>query len=205
MPDTRKIGVQGMMGGTSSDLDMLKTQIGNLDIYASELQHLEEWDMPPDRRERALKIRKDSVPTFFFLLIGLLRDALIQGLANILDKPFTFGNDNLTLEYIIEHHTNPSIQTECMQQLKRIRDSAVYSDIKRARNKIISHSDYATISNYPRMLKDFPNLTLENLQSVIDDIMGIMSLVTGQPKTTFIVQDWQGVECLFKLLEHKQG
>ena len=90
---------------------------------------------------------------FFHLLVGLLRDALIQGLANILDKPFTFGRDNLTLEYIIQHHTVPTIQTECMQQLSTIRASAVYSDLTRARNKIISHSDYATISNLPIRLE----------------------------------------------------
>lgn len=195
-----------MKGGTGSDLDMLKTQIGNLDIYASELQHLEQWNMPPESRERALKIRNDSVPMFFNLLVGLLRDALIQGVANFLDKPYTFGNNNLTVEYIIKHHPDLSIQTACMQQLKGIRDSAVYSDINRARNKILSHSDHATISNYGAMTpKDFPNLTLKHLQSVIDDIMTIMEKVAGQPKTHFIVHDWQGVESLFKLLEQKKG
>jgi hypothetical protein len=59
---TRTVGRRRLLGGdivmggaTSSDLDMLKTQIGNLDIYASELHHLEEWDRPDDRRERALR------------------------------------------------------------------------------------------------------------------------------------------------------
>ena len=194
------------MAGTSGDLDMLKTQIGNLDIYADELEHLDQWEGPADRRERAHKIRRESAPMFFHLLVGLLRDALIQGLANILDKPFTFGRDNLTLEYIIQHHTVPTIQTECMQQLSTIRASAVYSDLTRARNKIISHSDYATISNYPAMTsKDFPNLTLKNLQMLIKDIMEIISRMTGQPPINFIVQDWQGVECLFKFLEQKKA
>jgi hypothetical protein len=190
------------MSGTSKELNILKTQIASLDTYVGELQALEQWNMPSEWRERALRIRNASAPMFFKLVTGLLLDALLQGLANILDRPATLGKANLTLEYAIQSHPDPSIQAFCQEKLSAIRGSATYADIKKARNRILSHSDYATIINYDTMTpKDFPNLRLENLRSLVRDIMEMISRMTGQSASDLISKDWQGVSVLFDRLE----
>jgi nitroimidazol reductase NimA-like FMN-containing flavoprotein (pyridoxamine 5'-phosphate oxidase superfamily) len=48
------------MSGTATEIDRLKTQVGALDVFVSELQNLEQWNMPSEWRERALRIRNAS-------------------------------------------------------------------------------------------------------------------------------------------------
>lgn len=195
-----------VMSGTDTEPEMLKRQIRSLDIYVSELQTLEEWNMPSEHRERALRIRGDSAPMFFNLVASLLQDALIQGIANILDKPATFGKDNLTLEHAIQTHSDPSIRASCGKELSRIRDNLTYSDIKKARNHILSHSDYATMINYNTMTpRDFPHLRLENFRLFVREIMQLISKVTGESVSNLIAKDWQGVSALFEWLEQAKG
>jgi hypothetical protein len=192
------------MNATAKEIDRLKMQIGALDVFASELQELEQWKMPSEWRERALKIRNESAPMFFNLVAALLQDALIQGLANILDRPSTLGRDNLTLEFVIQSHPDPAIQAACMAMLTNIRNGSTYADIKRARNKVLSHSDYETTLNYNTLTSSsFPGLKLVNLQSLVGDIVGVMAKLAGEPIyiSESIPQNWQGVSVLFKILE----
>jgi hypothetical protein len=192
------------MSGIEKELDMLKTQTAALDTYVGELQELEQWNMPIEWRERALRIRSESAPMFFKLVAGLILDALIQGLANILDGRKTSGKDNLTLEYVIENYPDPSIRASCREKLSEIRSGATYADIKKARNRILSHSDYTTMIRYDTMTpKDFPNLRLESLRSLVREIIEMISKMTRQSAVDLLPKEWQGVSVLFNLLEQK--
>jgi hypothetical protein len=140
------------------------------------------------------------------LVAALLQDALIQGLANILDRSSTFGKNNLTLEFVIQHHADSAVQIDCMEMLTTIRSGQTYADIKRARNSILSHSDHTTILHYDTLTpKDFPGLRLENLRSLVRNVMEIMARLTGKSGRDFVPQDWKGVDVLFKFLEQKQS
>jgi hypothetical protein len=77
-------------------------------------------------------------------------------------------------------------------------------EIKRARNHILSHSDYVTVINYDTMTsKDFPNLKLGNLESLVGEIREMISRMTGQSGSDLIPKNWKGVSVLFNLLDDR--
>jgi hypothetical protein len=185
------------MSGTKP-LDMLQRQIGWLGIYVNEWQQLEQLDMPSEWRERALRIRRETAPLFFALVASLLRDAVIQVLANILDKPTTGGKPNLTLESEIASQSRPDL----VQRLEAIRTSATYADIKSARNKLLSHSDFDAVVNFDTLA--LPNLTLRNLAALVEEVTNIVAELSGEPASNFMHPSWEGAELLFDLLDRKK-
>jgi hypothetical protein len=179
----------------TNELKMLQRQTEMLGVYVSELQHLEQPGMPVEYQDRARRIRQQTAPKFFRLVANLLYDALIQGLANILDRPKTMGNLNLTLESEIENQSRGDLK----RRLQAIKKSPTYTDIRAARTKLLSHSDHAAVTSYDTMTvaKDFPNLTLGNLGELVNEIREIVIALGGDRRHP----SWEGVERLFKLLD----
>lgn len=69
----------------TKDCELITRQISWLHVYCLELNILEQPGMPKERHEEIMALR-DNAPHFFWLASNLLKDALILGLDNILDK-----------------------------------------------------------------------------------------------------------------------
>ena len=73
------------MENSKRECELIIRQISWLHVYYLELDALEQPDMPREEHEKTMALR-DEAPQFFRLVSGLLKDALILGLDNILDK-----------------------------------------------------------------------------------------------------------------------
>ncbi|HTT80272.1 MAG TPA: hypothetical protein VMF86_11390 [Stellaceae bacterium] len=197
--------MSGTRAPLPTELEMLRREIAWLGVYVWELQELEQLDMPSERRERALRIRQAAAPMFFNFVSSVFRDALIQGLANILDPASTGGHVNLTLEWAIQNHAGPADKARLIDHLNAIRAAQTCESIRKSRNKMLSHTDYDTIKNYDSInaAADFPGMRLDDLRTLIWEIVTILSAVTGLEKCEFCHEDWRGVHDLFAVLESK--
>jgi hypothetical protein len=179
--------------------EMITRYISWMHVYARELNALEQPGMPMEKHAAIMTLR-DEAPSFFRLVSNLLTDALIIGLDSLLDK--AKPTVQLTIEHIVGKLTNSDIQKRCKDQLVALRGKPGVRELSIARNNLVAHPNREHILGRDEMAleKDFPNLTIEGLEDMLHEVTIIASLALGKPHRDFYVQDWEGVDQLFRQL-----
>jgi len=161
-----------------SDKDMILRQISSLLRYAAELSILTQVGMPKERHEAVMGVWDRTGRDFFNLAAGLLRDAIIQGIANLLDPSQTGINRNLTLRTLMEAESDVHKRAIAEAVMAEISNKASFDTIKIARNKLLSHSDYEFVTNYDGSSSGkWPGLTQDDLQELLRLIQDLAALL----------------------------
>jgi len=145
---------------------------------------------------------RGGAPHFFWLVSSLLKDALILGLDNLLDRPKK--GVQLTIEHIVNSLTDPNTQKACKERLSEIRASACCRDVTIARNHLIAHPNRLTLLRRDEISTkvEFQNLKITDLENLLRQVTDLAGLALGKPASEFSFPDWEGVSQLFDRLRH---
>jgi len=200
---------RGARGSASTPADrlveaeMITRQISWLRVYANELKVLEQPNMPAEKHSEIMTLRAYA-PGFFGLIVGLLRDALILGLDNVLDKPGT----KLTLQYVVEAIADPTRKAACEEKLAAIRRHPTCRLIDIARNHLIAHPNYDTLMRYDQLSAagvdpvtkiDYRTLTISALDELLREVVDLAALALEKLPSDFLLPHWKGA---WELFEH---
>lgn len=125
-----------------------------------------------DVEQETIDILNSIAPYFFFLHQRMLKHDIIISISRLLDKAHT-GRDksqrNASFARIIEDlspHVDNNIITEWKADLKRV--NANSRNIKKMRDKFISHSDYDL--HIDKESEKIPNISKEDIDQVLEQI-----------------------------------
>ena len=191
----------------AKESEMIVRQISWLRVYCLELNLLEQPGMPKERHQEVMALRREA-PQFFCLVRGILKDALILGLDNILD---TSKNGKwLTIEHVVDGLTDLNTKKQCEEALRKIRKSDCYRAVKIARNHLISHPDRDTLLQYEKISEEGEDkrkhvnyrkdLSIPCLEALLRQLTDLAGIALGKLPSEFWVPDWEGVSQLFNRL-----
>jgi len=147
---------------------------------------------------------RSEAPHFFWLVSSLLKDALILGVFNLLDRPKTKTGPKaqITIERFVSNLTDPDIKKKCTEKLKQIKGSACYCEVKIARNNLIAHPNRQILLRRDEIspTRDFPNLTISDLGDLLRQVTDLAGLALGKLPSEFWFHNWEGVSQLFDRL-----
>ena len=127
-----------------------------------------------------------SAPEFFSITKIALFDELILTLNRLTDKPNTYGNDNASLEQLIERIDsghNTDLVSTLKIKLENIRTN--YSAFRILRHKRVAHNDLLTALGKDRDI--LPGITRGQAEAAIKDITELMNEFSENTMDTTLV------------------
>jgi hypothetical protein len=183
----------------SKEQELICSQIAWVERYLYEL----DWLSPPTPNfsERVAKANRVA-PQFFFMLRGLLTDAIYLGIARLLDPPEQGTNENLSIQRVINSETSSGSpeRTKSQSQLDEV--IKVFSSGRDIRNKILAHADCKLVMDYQNSVET-NSIPIKTLGEIVEKIKSILKIIYPNntlPPHPHDQKDWLGVDTILNIL-----
>ena len=151
---------------TQRKVDILVNQLDWVRRYVTDLKTLS--PRPTPQLTEVLDRQLSVARPFFIMAQSLLFDHAILELCKIVDdKP----NGTLTIVRLLKQVTDDTKK----EQLRGRTKALPMESLRKARNKLISHSDISILGKYPHNVRDEGlDITVEDLETITSSVAGIL-------------------------------